>query len=857
MKVLKLTVVNFAPIFIAMKRKKLELDFTKSKYQLTMLVGGNGTGKTTICSLLHPFAYNGDIDTRNNDIIMEGSDGYKAISIQDDNKIYDIEHFYKRNKDGSISVKSFLKLNGEELNPNGNVTSFKILVLNYLGIDESYIKLTRLGQNTVNIINMDSASRKEFMSKRLSVLNEFGKLYKKTSEDLRTIKALLNINVNNMNRLNIQDIDVFKEEIEELSARKDSISKRIEKADKEMNILLGKKLAITNNDIEGFKSNIDNLLQEKDRLITKIESDSKKVSILDTSIKLSDVLKDYDNIYSEYQICMSNLNTLYNRRDALRAIIESSKSAKFIDSLRQQKRELENSIISHEKIYGDETKTVFSSDDLKKTLATMQIIENNSSYIYSLSKEDLRRIVKESDGDLDQYLSDIKFKAAKNLNKDKINKLRKLITKDIYSAYIIAEPDCGYNNCGYREFYHDLCNINTDRNTSDHMDADKMADYIDTVKYIKSFKGMIKSNEHILNKAPGEVFSFWNIISRLSNGETMIDESCISDSISMAEDIENYVLMLEELDKINKEISRFNETDDIEEYIQECFDKESMIEETEKEQEAVKKRLDKISELKDTLIESQEILDSIKENKLTLTQVENELEKYQSSINELSEIDKELSGMDSDKYMLETVFKDLNTKVEDGLRRISEYKKLKNERKVLNRDYEDWSLVVDSTATKKGISLEFMNVYLESIRVIANECLEIVYGDRLYISSMHTDEKTFEINYAKDGIEIGDVRSASQGESSFINIALSFAFLTQDSGQYNIIVLDEIDGVLDIDKKSVFIDILYNRLQAMKCEQCLLISHNDVYNNLDLDIISTDGDTDLSKFDSANVIYSN
>ena len=855
MKVLKLEVVNFAPIFIAMKRKKLEIDFTCSKHRLIMLVGGNGTGKTTICSLLHPFAYNGDIDNRTNDIIMEDMDGYKAITIEDCSKIYNIEHFYKRAKDGSIVVKSYIKLDGEELNPNGNVSSFKLLVLNYLGIDESYIKLTRLGQNTINIINMDSSNRKEFMSKRLSVLNEFGKLYKKTSEDLRTIKALMNINVNNMNRLNIQDIDVFTEEILELSYRRDSILKRVDSANKEINILLGKKLALTNNDIEGFYNTINTLVQSKNEINSSIELESKKLVNIDTSLKLSDVLKEYDDIYSEYQIVMSDLNTLYNRRDALKLIIKSSKSAKFINGLKKHKAELERDIISHEAIYGDETNIRVSSEDLKKALSTMQVIENNASYIYTLPKEDLKKMVEESDGDILQYISDVKFEASKVLNKDKIGKLRKLVTKDIYSAYIIAEPDCGYNNCGYREFYHDLCDINT--STDDSVTYDRISEYLENLMYVKSFKSMIDSNMSILNKVPGNELDFWKIMERLIDGDSMIPESTLSSLISMTEDIENYIVMLQDLNKLNEEIKSFNEVDNIDEYIQECFEKDSMIEETEILQKSIKQKLDDITAIKNSLMESQDVMDSIKQQKISLTQIDKELERYQSTVSELATIDDSITELSSNLSLLETVLKDLNSKVEDGNRRIAEYKKLKNERYLLNKDYEDWSLVVDSTATKKGISLEFMNVYLESIRVIANECLEIVYGDRLFISSMHTDEKTFEIKYTKDGIEIGDVRSASQGESSFINIALSFAFLTQDSGQYNIIVLDEIDGVLDIDKKSVFIDILYNRLNAMGCEQCFLISHNDVYNNLGLDIISTDGDADLSKYDSANVIYSN
>jgi len=56
MKILNLKMKNFKAIKVAMKANSIEIDFTKSENKICILIGPNGSGKTTILGHLQPFA---------------------------------------------------------------------------------------------------------------------------------------------------------------------------------------------------------------------------------------------------------------------------------------------------------------------------------------------------------------------------------------------------------------------------------------------------------------------------------------------------------------------------------------------------------------------------------------------------------------------------------------------------------------------------------------------------------------------------------------------------------------------------------------------------------------------------------
>ena len=106
MKITKLILENFSAIKKAINTNRVELDFTNANNNICLIIGPNGSGKTTILSLLNPFASLGNLDIRDGlGLILEGKNGYKEIHYKDQNDIYIIKHNYTTKKEKSHSLK--------------------------------------------------------------------------------------------------------------------------------------------------------------------------------------------------------------------------------------------------------------------------------------------------------------------------------------------------------------------------------------------------------------------------------------------------------------------------------------------------------------------------------------------------------------------------------------------------------------------------------------------------------------------------------------------------------------------------------------------------------------------------------
>ena len=113
-----LVLENFQNLQTGLGITKLHIDFTKQKNPVCIIIGPNGVGKTSLLSYMTPFATVGDLDIRNSTKpIIIGKNGYKKIILVDEEmNEFEIEHFYTPKSDDSFTIKSYIKMNGLELN---------------------------------------------------------------------------------------------------------------------------------------------------------------------------------------------------------------------------------------------------------------------------------------------------------------------------------------------------------------------------------------------------------------------------------------------------------------------------------------------------------------------------------------------------------------------------------------------------------------------------------------------------------------------------------------------------------------------------------------------------------------------
>ena len=224
-KITKLYLKNFIHIYSGMNKREVEIDLTKSDKRINIFIGKMGSSKSSILGHLQPFSTYGSLDVRNTeDLIIPEEDGEKRITYIHEDHVYEIKHVYTWNKHtASHNTKSYIKLDGKELNENGNVSSFKELIKLHFGIDQNFLRLLRLGPNVSNVINMKSADRKAFIASLLKDTEIYIYLYKKLNEELRGMNSALSILSNKLISLSADKEESIKGEAESLKEEIDEL----------------------------------------------------------------------------------------------------------------------------------------------------------------------------------------------------------------------------------------------------------------------------------------------------------------------------------------------------------------------------------------------------------------------------------------------------------------------------------------------------------------------------------------------------------------------------------------------------------------------------------------------------------
>ncbi len=164
---------------------------------------------------------------------------------------------------------------------------------------------------------------------------------------------------------------------------------------------------------------------------------------------------------------------------------------------------------------------------------------------------------------------------------------------------------------------------------------------------------------------------------------------------------------------------------------------------------------------------------------------------------------------------------------------------LESQKKELESSYETTEIIKESLSSTKGIPLIFIQLYLKNIQILANQILQEMFDENISIDNFVITEKEFRIPYSVNGIPVIDVSFASQGQRTVIVMALSFAIMQQFVSKYNIILLDEMDGPLYRQNKEKFIQIVEKQMKRIGCEQVIMITHNNLFENYPVDLILT------------------
>ena len=849
MKILYLKLTNFINIVTAFNTETIEIDFSKSNNNVVLLTGPNGSGKTSILSCLHPFPTNGNMDVRSdNPIIVPRENGYKEIHISDGDDLYVIQHFYTRNGDKHI-IKSYIQKNGVELNENGNVTSFKEIVEKELGLEQDYMKLTRLGSNVTNFIDMKRQERKNFTGKIISEADIYLSYHKKIMADKNKVNIQINHTSDLIRRLQVDDLGELKKAQKSLQHQIEDLTAKIEKANSELSVL-----QYQLNDC-GDISAMRERIQEKEKELKHIQKALARASEIKISIStLKSMIEESKIVILKAK---SALDTNVITRTGILNQLDSI--ANEIDSIRREISRIEDD---------QNVKDMEANIELLRETIRRRAKESGiSGYVRPCSKAEMEDLIKMLDKCMDILLStyelgkgpiqkavsffrtktDIEKYTRENKEKIKRNKMQSLceqvyaeISKDIG----LLGPDCkNPSGCRVYDFYQRIYEYATqapDKVIEDEtfLAYTKMAyNNIQTVlKYLRDYHDIFEKMPECIK----DQFLMSTVLTHICNMEWIYDKDIIFHELGLITDDELQDADLEELSRQKSMLAQYKKANSNIEYFQ------NKLEELIDSRTSLMGQLDEVKETINSLnreIEEKEASVSDYEDMVVAMEHEDEVETEFNDLKSKLTLASQLSLQIREKTSILNDLQFRKNKMskthQDNEFRIENYKRYKKDLDELSSKFTDLEYLARALSSREGIPLIFIQAYLKDIKDVANQLLDVVYDGDLHLEDFEITADEFGIPYSTKGTTVKDVIYASQGERSFISLALSFALTYKSISKYNIMLLDEIDATLDISNREKFLHVLEMQIDMIHAEQVFVISHNDMFNAYPVDIVDT------------------
>ena len=133
---------------------QIKIDFTRCTTNKVIIRGNNGSGKSTLMDAINP-------NPDSNDKFIPGVEARKNICLCDNGIDYVIRYIHPVTNSGRGTTKGYISkmMDGNlvELNPNGNISTFNDIIQMEFGIDQSFLRLIRIGPNVTNFINMNKS----------------------------------------------------------------------------------------------------------------------------------------------------------------------------------------------------------------------------------------------------------------------------------------------------------------------------------------------------------------------------------------------------------------------------------------------------------------------------------------------------------------------------------------------------------------------------------------------------------------------------------------------------------------------------------------------------------------------------
>lgn len=891
---------SLAGVFRGSGKKEIYIDFTKCRHNIILITGRNGAGKSTIFNALNFLP-------DNHNMYIPGEPGEKIIEYFDNDIIYRFRILYPVTSSGSRGqTKAFFSkiINGEEieLNPNGNIGSYKDLIFTELNLDPSFVSLSQLSSDNRGLADKNPAERKKFVSNIIEYIEVYNNIYKSLTKKASILKSMINNIVAKIDTIGNEEqlkssLESIKIRIKELNDRKEALQRQLSENEA--------KIKLTDPD-GSIQSSYNSLYKELERVKEDIDMNNillQNISSNEYTDSLDMSIENYNKVRDKiYRIELSIENEKSKLNDYLISREEDAKVIKLKnDRLNSLKSEfnyeellnniklLKSNIDRYMRIFNEIGIENFSSitkdeyitglnilNDIKDQLITIRSYHNMDDISEAIDCIlDGRNILKET-----ECIVNNKDKLMDILLDKKEELLMYESLLDKCSILKDRPSNCNIDVCGFikdaleAKAKNPEDNINRllkeiddiQNNIKHHIsELNRLNNIQQIIQSINLITRNISTNSSILNKLPiGGIFTDIKVfLDKFKYGDKFTEINELYKYIDFANIFEEYKNDIELLNKLEPELKLYNSKkeiiDELEKELLELNEKTSNIM---KVIYSIHENIDKLNKDKDRysslLKDIESAIDIFKRNK-ELNSNKNDIEMRLSNIvNNMKIIEESIININHINSEILNINNELNPIMDekDGIvYLLTQLKDYNEELAVYKNKYELVSLIRKySSPTKGGIQNIFMSVYMNKTLAFANQLLSTLFSGELQLMPYVINDKEFRIPVQDltSSLINDDISSCSSGQIAMISMILSFSLLHQSSTKYNILKLDEIDSVLDSSNRSNFLIVLNKIMSYLNVENCILISHSSEMDLSNVDIISLNP---VGEIPEGNVIF--
>lgn len=874
MRILRLRLKNFAPLYYSLDRDEVTLDYTlpelKSKV-IFIFVGKMGSCKTFLLGHHTPFATLGSLDARNGeDMVMPGKRGVKEIVYRHNGHIYEIVHIYipMKTKDGDTHItKSYMKKDDIELNPNGNNASFRSLVEIEFGLDQNYLKLFRIGANVTNLPDMSSSERRAFISSLLSETETYIALHRRISDKSRAITAQMTMLLNRLKAISDKSEEELEDELvqektslDETNAKYGQTMKEAYRIEAEMKALLGDDTIDTLNlkktDLNLTIKSADETIQSNSETLEEIHD---VPSLSELTEQITTVKVQHDIRGKQNRESALKLDQLNDELSAIQDKLAMLASADQIENIRKTYAEMMITLQEYERKLSHFT-FEGSMVTIDTFLSELHSVDGMIAQTAQFNVEAIQAIFKNPQKAINQakYETDRLLREQRRVS----NELEHLTRASTYvpTHNMLVPFDCPTLDCPYFRTH-----PYTESRLRPQGAIDK--DFINKRNELKSIEASLQRLEDYPNIAAriDDMKHIWKRTFEKAEALGIVLEDSLldilinptkrtwwsNDKLMRIRELcgirEKYYEMMQRVAAMRNEIAVYEVSDhqSLEEnrarLEREISEMSKTLQASEDQYAAEEKELDRLSDLFTKVSRVEVIEEELKRAKSDRENAIAQMDELDKKMEQYTLLSVKHSTMSSKLSEQLQMYKMYEKSCNDIMRKISDIKYTKEQFNTIKDQQDVIKLILESISPKGGIPLTFVKLFLAQCKDTINDLISDVFQDRLEIQKFDIpdDGSDFYIPYTKNGQIISDVNKASQGERAIISLALSFALIRQASFQYNIMLLDEMDGPLYKEDRNQFIAILMKQLRDMNAEQVFLVTHNNTFDGYNTAIIMT------------------